>query len=132
MDKRKTKEADGKPVKRLKIQLAAFTDAENNFLIEHCAKFFYNCSKKKDRLLLLNEMEKKMTRAGFRRDYDEIERRLNNMRQQYKALKKDGNAGFSIKWKHFDAIDEIMKGLEGRMEPKDQEEAGDKEIFLNV
>lgn len=90
--------------------MAAFTDAENEYLIKHCAETFYRCAIKKDRLELLKDMERDMKRCGFSRFADEIQSRLNNMRQQYKAICKERAAGIegTKDWKLFLALNKIL------------------------
>lgn len=50
-----------------------------------------------------------MEKAGYQRSSSEIESRLNNMRQQYKTVSMEKDAGFQIKWKFYGAMHNIME-----------------------
>lgn len=120
--------------------LPVFTDAESFFVIDNFANTYYRCKSKKERLEKLVIFEKSMEKVGFNRSSEEIEvknysiwfnseqfwfcflfiiifffkikqGRLLNLKAQYKISLKEQKAGFAVKWKFFDTMDELFTSL---------------------
>lgn len=85
--------------------LISSTDA---FLLKNGAQDFYQCKNKNEQLTITTEMEKLMKRAGFKRDGEEIMKRLQNIRLHYKKIQKDKDFGRVIKWKLFETVSKLL------------------------
>jgi hypothetical protein len=95
-----------------KVRLAIFTDAENNFLLSNDnLKEYFECNKKKDKLKVAAMIENDMRKSGkgLFRDADEISRRLDNMKTQYRICKKQEEGFIYVNWQYYERMKEIFE-----------------------
>lgn len=94
-----------------KHRQAAFTDMENEFILNsEMVKNFYKIKKKNDKLKVAAMIEEEMRKSGkFSRNAFEISSRLDNMKQQYKQLKKQEEGFFVVNWKYYTKMKDILE-----------------------
>lgn len=95
-----------------KVRLAVFTEAENDFILSsNKVKEYFECKHKKDKLKVaaLIEADMKKSGRGLSRDANEISRRLDNLKMQYKVAKKQEECCFLIQWQYYEKMKKIME-----------------------
>lgn len=93
-----------------KIRQDPFTQRENEFLLNSARiKEYYQCSKKKEKLEIATLIAHEMKKSGISRDCEEVVKRLDNLKNSYRILKKQEESYFEIKWQYYEKMKKILE-----------------------
>lgn len=91
----------------------------NNFILKSYGALYYHSSNSNERIQILQAIEQQLKTAGYTITWQEVERRLKNMKSHYRRKQNDLRLGLStsIDWEYYDALKAIFGPTENMMSP---------------
>lgn len=86
----------------------------NNFILRNYGALYYLSTNPAEKIQILQAIEKQLQTAGYAITWQEVERRLKNMKSHYRRKQNDLRIGLvsSVDWEYFETLNNIFGPME--------------------